>query len=377
MRIVQLITGSVAFGGAEAHVRDLAMGLRDRGHDCIVMLGPPEGLFSEQLQESGVPVVFIPSLKKPIRPISDLASLIQIVSALRKIKPDIVAVHTAKAGFVGRLAARLTGIPSVFTPHGLSFVSRKTGSFVKPLLLIEQIASQFGDRMIAVCEMERRLAIKHLNVKASKIAMIHHGLPDLQQERKHSHSRVCITMTARFDRPKDHATLFLALASLTHLDWELRLAGTGSLLEESKLFVERSGLSSRVHFLHQCSNIPALLGETDIFTLITNSEAFPISILEAMRSGLPVVATDIGGVSEAVQDGLSGFLVPRSSPFELANKLALLISSSELRHRMGSYSRVRFTEHFRWRSMLDKTEAFYAESMPERGRSRMESVTSA
>jgi len=117
--------------------------------------------------------------------------------------------------------------------------------------------------------------------------------------------------------------------------------------------------------MNQCSDTPRLLAESNIFALITNWEAFPISILEAMRSGLPVIATDTGGVREAVEDEVNGFLVPCRDASWLAERLALLITSADLRQSMGSQVRRRFSQHFEWRSMLDKTEAIYAAALPD------------
>jgi glycosyltransferase involved in cell wall biosynthesis len=341
------------------------------------MVGPPEGLLTEQLRANNVPVLVVPALEKPLNPLRDLASLLQIVSALRLRKPDILATHTSKAGFIGRIAAKLTGVPSFFTPHGWSFISRKNGRPIRFRLFLEQLASSLGGRVIAVCDAERKLALACLGIKSENISTIHHGLPDCVLPSKRRNPPVVITMVARFYPPKDHNTLLQALATLTHLDWEVRLAGDGPLLLSTKILTEKLGLSSRVHFLNQCSEIPSLLAESDIFALISNSEAFPISVLEAMRSGLPVVATSLEGVREAVEDGVSGFLVPRHDVFHLAEKLALLIASPRLRTKLGAEGRLRFNQHFEWRSMLDKTEAVYAEAVPNAVLSRTASATSA
>ena len=207
MKIVQLITGSSSFGGAEAHVRDLAIGLRARGHDCIVM-GPREGLLSEQLRANGVPLILIPALKKPINPVWDMISLLQVVLALRRLRPDIVATHTAKAGFIGRIAPKLVDTPSVFTPHGLSFINRQCGRLIKSHLILEQLALRLGGKMIAVCDAERKLAVTHLRIKDADVSTIYNGLPDLQLRRERVKTGLVITMVARFDVQKDHATLF-------------------------------------------------------------------------------------------------------------------------------------------------------------------------
>lgn len=363
MRIVQLITGSSSFGGAEAHVRDLSIGLRGRGHDCTVMVGPPEGALAEQLREAGVPVVPIPALRKPIRPVADAVCFAQVMRALRKARPEIVAAHTAKAGFIGRFAARRLGAPVFFTPHGLSFVDRERGTTIGFRLLLERLAARTGGQMIAVCEAERRLALQYLGSQAAPVVTIPHGLPDCETRGERSGGRAAIAMVARFDRQKDHATLVRALSSLRHLEWELRLAGSGPLLESIQRMVEERGLASRVTFLRQHRDTPGLLAASDIFVLASHFEAFPISILEAMRAGLPVIATDTGGVCEAVEEDWNGFLIPVGDSSRLAERLTLLLQSPELRKSMGMRSRLRFRRDFEWRRMLDRTEALYASAL--------------
>ena len=278
---------------------------------------------------------------------------------------------------MGRVAAKWAGIPTFFTPHGFSFVNRETGSFITPLLLLEKIALRVGGKIIAVCEAERTVALKCLGINEHDIVTIHNGLPDSFIDHSPADEPVRITMIARFDRQKDHRTLLQALSMLRHLSWELRLAGTGPLLPSVRALVNQLGLSPRVHFLDQCDDIAGLLSKTDIFALTTNWEAFPISVLEAMRSALPVVATDVGGVPEAVEEGVNGFLVPHADPHELSGKLALLIVSPTLRRSMGLLSRKRFSRHFEWNMMLDKTEATYAAALGRPVKHRISVAASA
>jgi glycosyltransferase involved in cell wall biosynthesis len=365
MKIVQIITGSPSIGGAEAHVRDLATGLVSRGHECVVMAGPPEGLFAEQLRARGVPVVAVPALKKPIHPRWDLLSLVQLTAALRRVRPDVVATHTAKAGFVGRIAANLLGIPCFFTPHGLSFIDRTNGAPIPFRLRLERLALGLNAQMIAVCEAERRLALEWLAIDEARVTTIHNGLPDCVATRQPMERKpIVLTMVARFDVQKDHATLLEALSALRHLDWTLRLAGSGPLLPEVKRMAEEHGLAGRIEFLGECREIPSLLAETDVFLLITNWEAFPISILEAMRAGLPVVATDVGGIAEAIEDGRNGLLVPVRGAKETAHAIERLVRSPELRQQMGACAQERFLRQFVWNRMLDKTEAAYKTALP-------------
>ena len=363
MKIVQLITGSTSFGGAEAHVRDLAIGLIARGHECVVMVGEPESLLTRQLRASGVPVVIVSALRKPIHPLLDPISLVQIIAALRRIQPDILATHTSKAGFIGRIAATLLGIPSFFTPHGLSFIHRATSKPIRFRLALERIALSLGATFIAVCDAERRLALQLLPLSPRSIVTIHNGIPDRVATPRQPHTSTIITMVARFDLQKDHATLFKALATLTDLDWQLRLAGSGPLLPAARHLAAKYELTQRIQFLEECADTPALLAVSDIFVLISNWEAFPISILEAMREGLPILATDIGGVNEAIHDRVNGFLIPPQDSNRIAQCLRLLVCSAALRQAMGSRSRQTFIERFVAPLMLDKTETVYAAAL--------------
>lgn len=363
MKLVQLVTGSPCFGGAEAHVRDLTIGLISRGHNCSVIVGAPEGLFHKQLRAKGVPVIVIPPLQKPLHPVRDIESLLQLISVLRSLKPDILATHTAKAGLIGRLAAKLMGIPCVFTPHGLSFINRKHGHIIKHRLVLELLALKCGATTIAVSEAERQLALAHLRMDRARISVIHNGIPDCTSERRGGDGPVRLTMVARFDQSKDHYTLLRALSALNQLPWELRLAGSGPLLPTVKRFAQECRISSCVRFLGECSDVSGLLADTDIFVLISNTEAFPISILEAMRAALPLVATDTGGVCEAVSDGENGFLVAHADSSTLSEKLSVLIKSPELRLKMGDSSRQRFLRNYEWNYMLDRTEALYARAI--------------
>jgi glycosyltransferase involved in cell wall biosynthesis len=358
MKVVQLITGSVSFGGAEAHVRDLTLGLIGLGHTCSVIVGGPDGLLGRQLRAQGVPVFVVPPLQKALDPIRDVDSLFQLTSLLRRLKPDILATHTAKAGFIGRLVAKFIGIPCVFTPHGQSYVNRGNGQVIQHRLLLERLALRTGATTILVSEAERQLATAHLRMDDRRVTVIHNGIPDRTPSPRNPNGPVRLTMVARFDHQKDH-TFLKGLSELVEFDWEVTLAGTGPLLPAVKSLARDCGISSRVHFVGESADVPGLLADSDVFVLISNLEAFPISILEAMRAALPVVATDTGGIREALIDGENGFLVARADSRDVTEKLALLIDSPDLRSRMGRSSRTRFLEKYQWTEMLNKTEALY------------------
>ncbi len=359
MKIVQLITGSVDFGGAQTHVRDLATGLRAHGHECIVLTGPPDGLFAEQLRERDIPVRFLSALQKPLHPVRDLRALFELVRALQQIKPDLVAAHTAKAGFLGRLAAAILRIPCVFTPHGWSIVDRVTGKINRPFRVLERLGGKLGSGVITVCQDEQETGRESGLTSPAKLFCVHNGIPDCDLRSKAGDDHLTVVMVARFQKQKDHVTLLRALARLQHHPWRLQLVGSGPLLESVGNLANSMGIASRVEFLGECHNTPEVLSRATLFVLSTCYEAFPISILEAMRAGLPIVASKVGGIHEAVSDGISGLLVPPFREDLMAEALERLFLDPALREQTGRNGREAFLEHFTEERMTLQTLQIY------------------
>nr|WP_297861133.1 glycosyltransferase [Meiothermus sp.] len=166
-------------------------------------------------------------------------------------------------------------------------------------------------------------------------------------------------MVARFAVPKDHGLLLQALADLQEQPWEVELIGDGPMQSLAEEQAARLGIGDRVRFLGARKDVAECLAQAHIFVLASNYEGFPLSILEAMRAGLPVVASNVGGVAEAVIDGETGFLVPRGDVHALRSRLAQLIENPQLRTQMGMAGRARYKAHFTLEQMLEKTLAVY------------------
>jgi glycosyltransferase involved in cell wall biosynthesis len=175
---------------------------------------------------------------------------------------------------------------------------------------------------------------------------------------------------ARLEAPKDHRTLLEALAALRSLDWELDLVGDGPLEREVREVARRGGIAERVHLLGYQAEPAIALGQAQIFVLSSRSEGFPRSILEAMRAGLAVVASNVGGVSEAVADGVNGLLVPAGNAEALSGALRKLIGDAAERKRMGHAARRTYEERFGFERMFEKTVALYDWAIAERRRAR-------
>ena len=278
-----------------------------------------------------------------------------------RLAPDLVSTHTAKAGWLGRAAARWLHLPALYTPHGWSIGSRQSARQGSLFSVAERLAARWCDAIVCVCEAERELALGKGVAAAGKLWVVHNGVPDVAPElrARPAQSPVRICSIARFAPPKDHRTLLTALAGLQSLPWELDLVGDGPLESEMRALARRLGVSARVHFLGYVAEPAPVLAGAQLFVLSSRSEAFPRSVLEAQRAGLPVIASAVGGIGEAVTDGVHGLLVPAGEPLALAATLERLLGDADLRASMGAAGRAGYETRFRLEHMVAGTAALY------------------
>ncbi len=359
MHIAFVITRGDAVGGATIHVRDMALALVRHGCQATVLMGP--GPIVSEFARLGIAVRSMSMLGRSIHPAKDFLAVAQIASALRQVEPDIVSTHTAKAGWLGRLAARVVGLPALFTPHGWSIADRISPAGGKLFRFAERVAAPLAHTIVNVCEAEKSLALAHCIAPAGKLEVIHNGVVDVDPTLRAAPCRQPprLIMVARFEPPKNHVVLLRALSRLKAAPWTLQLAGGGPLERETRRLAQSLDLDARIEFTGSTGSISSLLSQAQIFVLTSRSEGFPRSILEAMRAGLPVVASGVGGVSEAVINGTTGIVVPREDPAALCSALGTLIGGPDLRGRMGAAARRRYETSFTFQHMFDKTLSLY------------------
>jgi glycosyltransferase involved in cell wall biosynthesis len=362
MKIAYVITRADDVGGAQVHVRDLAAACLEYGHEVTVLAGG-SGEFFDQLAARGIPHRSIRRLAGPIAPIKDVPALAEIVRALRELQPDVVAAHTAKAGLLARVACAVLGFPAVFTPHGWAITNRISRCQGRLFRLVETLASVVTPRIINVCEFEARLAMSLRVAPRAKLEVVHNGIPDIGADLRADATRQPprLVMIARMAPPKDHAMLLGALSRLKHLQWSLELCGDGPLEGQIKDQAAQLGIENRIRFLGFRGDTTACLSQAQIFVLASRFEAFPYTILEAMRAGLPVVASHVGGIPEAVVPGRTGLLAPAGDVDALAGHLGNLIVDADLRKKLGDGGRQRYLAHFTFENMLEKTLQIYEE----------------
>jgi glycosyltransferase involved in cell wall biosynthesis len=355
-----VVTRGDAVGGATVHVFEMARAMRERGHEVAIFVGG-EGPAARLLAESGAPAHTLRFLERPVRPGRDLRAHFELAEALGDFRPDLVSTHTAKAGWVGRSACARLGIPAVHTPHGLPVGERMPGARGRLYEAAERIAAGWARAVICVSESERRVALAHSLARPERLVVVPNGVRDIPADLRADAGAQPprIVSVARFEAPKDHATLLRALARLKELEWELELAGDGPLEADCRALAAELGIGERIRYLGYAADVAALLARAQIFVLSSRSEALPRSVLEAMRAGLAIAASNVGGLPESITDGANGALAPRGDAGALAEALAGLIADGPRRLRLGAAARADYEVRFRLEYMIEKTASVY------------------
>ena len=358
MRIAYVSGRGDAFGGASLHVCDMARRLTDDGHIVRVFVGgTPDMEVPRRLAAKNVDFECIPQMGRSINPKNDFQALRSLRRKVKQFAPDLVSTHASKAGALGRVACAGLGIPVLYTPHCWSFTDGFPNAAI--YLWIERLLAPLASRIITVCEQERQFGLDRGVGKASNTICVHNGVVDLGarpaagKERRADRPPV-ILMVARFEEQKDQQLLLRATADNRDLDWRLTFVGDGPRRKECEDLAQNLDIASRVTFAGYSDRVEEHLGQSDIFALITHWEGFPRSILEAMRAGLPVIVSDVGGCSESVSDGKTGRVVRHGDQQELADALRELLTNDEGREAMGELALQHYRERFTFEIMYQK-----------------------
>lgn len=369
MKICYLITRSDTVGGAHVHVLDIAVRAQANGHEVEVWVGG-DGPYAALLRQSNLKVKNLRYLKRQIKPDADIVAVFELCKLIKEANPDIIHCHSVKAGLLGRVAARMCNKASVFTAHGWAFTEGIPERSRRLAIFLERYAAKISNAIICVSEYDRKLALKVGVGNDLLLRTINNGVldvPSLMHVVGLKRELVRIVSVARLDAPKDHALLIDALATIKSVAWELELIGDGPLADLIKAKASMLGVADRVTFSGLCNDVPQRLAKADLFVLVSGFEGFPLSILEAMRAKLPVIATDVGGVSESVIEGVTGFLVPKGDKGALADRLHRLLCERDLRIRLGEQGRASYERNFTFEVMFNKTFGIYRDVLARRG----------
>jgi glycosyltransferase involved in cell wall biosynthesis len=360
MRVAFVITRSDIIGGASLHVRHLAAALQRQGHDVLVVVGG-RGPFIAELNAANLRVVALPQFQRAIRPHDDIRAYFALRRELAAFNPSVVSTHTSKAGALGRLAARSLGVPATYSPHGWTFAEESSRGRRAGYAALERLFAHLPGTIVTVSHDEDAVGQRARIGRRRPRVTVHNGVADVSNELLACADREppLIISVARFEAPKDHKTLLCALAQLLDLDVRLQLVGDGPELGAARRLASDLSLQDRVEFLGHRHDVADLLSHAQVFALSSRSESFPMTVLEAMRARLPVVASNVGGISEAVVDGHTGLLVRIGTAESWADSLKHLLVDRETRSSMGANGRDRYLALFGHDRMLDRVTSLY------------------
>jgi len=321
IRVLRLIA-RLNIGGPALHVTHLARGLDPARYETLLVtgqIGADEGDMSDLA--AGLNWQVIPELGRAVSPLDDIVTLLKLVGLIRQFRPQIVHTHTAKAGAVGRLAARLAGVPVVVhTFHGHTFNGYWGTMGSRLVITAEQVLGLFANRLIAVSERVRQDLIHYRIAAPEKILVIPLGL-DLA--RFAAQPRVAlpeptIGIVGRLVPIKNQA-LFIALARQLIQDGfqgRFVVVGDGELRAE----LERASaeLGNRITFTGWRRDLPEVYAGLSVVVNTSLNEGTPVALIEAMAAGVPVVATAVGGVPDVVRPNQTGWLAPSKDTAALA-----------------------------------------------------------
>jgi glycosyltransferase involved in cell wall biosynthesis len=335
-RVLLLVTLAET-GGAQTYVAALAKALA-REYD-VVVAAHGEGFH-------GFRYVPLRHLRRPLNPLHDALALVELYRLFRRERPLVVHANSSKAGVLGRLAAFAARVPvRFFTVHGWAFKAH-TGLASNAYLWADRLMSPLTTTTICVAHGERSAGLQARTCRADRTVVIYNGVP-LDVPRRGAHTGPATLLSVgRLRAPKDFVTLVRAMAALEPGAARLRIAGDGPDRPALEAEIDRLGLTERVELLGTRDDVPELLAGSDVFVLASDSEGLPMSVLEAMAAGLPVVASAVGGIPELVRDGETGTLVRPGDSAVLARAIERIVSDPVLRDRLGEAGRHRVEQEF-------------------------------
>ena len=377
MKILYLITKS-NWGGAQRYVFDLASELKDK-HEVIVGLGG-EGTLKINLEKENVRVIPIKQLGRDVKASSDLKSFFDILKILKKEKPDVVHLNSSKIGIIGALACRVAGIKKIiFTAHGWAF-NEDRPAWQK--LLIKTIAYSTIILCHKTIAVSKNIADSFLRwpFTKNKIIVVHNGIEKIEFIEKEkalkeltSHSPILkeaiettkeplvVGMIGELHKIKGQIYAIEAIKDLLKEFPNILLLIIGGGEEEKKLneAINKLELKRNVFLLGHIPKASRYLKAFDIFLLASLSEALAYVVLEAGQAGLPVVATNVGGIPEIISNNETGILIKSKNTKEIVLGIKCMIKNPENKKFFGEKLRSEIEAKFTLKNMLDGTTKIY------------------
>jgi glycosyltransferase involved in cell wall biosynthesis len=387
MRVAHIITRMIVGGAQENTLYNCEDLIRHYGDDVLLITGPalgPEGDLLAEGRGEEVPVRYVPSMRRAIDPWRDTQTLRELKRAIRDFRPDVVHTHSAKAGFLGRIAAWSQKVPAiVHTVHGAPFHRYQSAAARGLFRWCERYAAKRCHALISVADAMTNLMVEAGVAPREKFTTIYSGMdvePFLRADETRDAVRrelgfapedVVVGKIARLFHLKGHEDVITAAMYLDRMpNLKYLFVGDGILRERLQRMIDDAGLHDRFVFtgLVPPARIPALVGAMDMLVHASLREGLARALPQALIAGKPVVSYDIDGAREVCLDDQTGYLV-RSCHFkDLVEPLHRLALDAALRQRLGQEGRRRFVDVFRHETMTRQIRTLYERvlSQPKR-----------
>jgi glycosyltransferase involved in cell wall biosynthesis len=351
IRVFLAIT-RLELGGAQRIVLYTAKQLARATFDVALAWGPGDRLDDEAAAISDLERFPVPTLVRSVAPITDLRALVSLRAAVRLFQPHVVHTHSSKAGILGRLAARLEGVPAVHTVHGFGFTPLQAAPTRWLFRVAETTMARFTDHFVTVSEIDRRRGIEIGLFPPDKVTVIRAGI-DLDRFRAASGGDAVrqrlgvpvgppmVTQVGNF-KPQKAPLDFVRVAATVreqHPDAWFVMVGDGPLRAPAEKLARELGVADRLIFTGWWDDVPGLLAATAVSVLTSRHEGLPCSVVESLAAGVPVVATAVDGTVEVVRSGDNGLLAPAGDITRLAQSIDRLLADPDLRGRMAAAAR--------------------------------------
>jgi glycosyltransferase involved in cell wall biosynthesis len=380
IRVLRVIA-RMNVGGPSLHVSYLTRELDRRGYETTLVagrVGEAEGSMSYVAEELGVSPLYIPELQRAISPAPDLGAVRALRSLIKKLRPHVIHTHTAKAGAVGRAAAMVSGRDRpkvvVHTFHGHVLRGYFDPAVTEVFRQLERGLARVTDALVAVSPQVRDDLVRLGVAPANRIAVIRLGLdlerrtaasPDARRRLREQlgipEDRFVVGWLGRMTEIKRTDDLIRSLASLRArgADVDLLLVGDGPLRPALTALAEQLGVLDHTHFAGYRSDVGEIYAAVDAFALTSANEGTPATIIEAQAAGLPVVATDVGGVADIVRDGESGILTAAGDVEAIADGIARFLEDPALRRSAGAVGRAFVMKRYAVPRLVDDIDRLY------------------
>ncbi len=356
-------------GGAETVVLQLGEELRRRGHDVMPVGPAPDGgwLGREFAARGFTPRTYV--LHRPL----DWGCVTSLTALMQSHRTQVVHSHEFTMAVYGSVAARRAGARHVITMHGGRYYAE---AWRRRMALRWAMAHSVATTAVSgatATDMRRTLGVPGdaVRVVPNGIAMPRGERPTLRRELHVGDDELLIVAIGNLYPVKAHAVLLRALAELEEQGgappWRLAIAGRGEEEQRLRDLAADAGIASRVHLLGFRSDTPDILAAGDLFVMPSLSEGLPLALVEAMATGLPIIASEVGGIPEVVARDTEAVLVPAASPPALAAAMRSLLGDPVRRIALGAAAQRRAHRDFSVATMCNAYEALYrGAAAPER-----------